>query len=61
MGLYVDEQVGSELSTNFRWWIRKIPQTQLRRSDLNHPPTSVGGISLFSHVYNTSDISIRQQ
>jgi hypothetical protein len=45
----VDEQVGSEPSTNFRWWDLQILSGRLCRLDLNHPPTPVGGISEFSH------------
>ena len=45
----VDEQVGSEQSTNSRWWDSRTRLPLCCRPDLNHPPTPVGGISEFSH------------
>ena len=45
------EQVGSEPSTNSRWWDSQILEgLSLCRPDLNHPPTAVGGISDFSQL-----------
>jgi hypothetical protein len=44
MGL-LSEQVGSEPSTNCRWWDCGGRCALIsRRGDLNHPPTAVGGI-----------------
>ncbi len=40
-------EAGSEPSTNFRWWDSKNRSAPVRRLDLNHPPTPVGGISVF--------------
>ncbi len=37
-------KVGSELSTNFRWWDSQISKASVCRLDLNNPPTPVGGI-----------------
>ncbi len=48
MGL-LRKQVGSEQSTNSRWWIPKFRRLSICRLDLNHPPTPVGGILAFSH------------
>ena len=45
----VDEHVGSEQSTNFRWWDSRTRLPLPCRPDLNHPPTPVGGISEFPH------------
>ncbi len=36
-------KVGSEQSTNSRWWDSQISKASLCRLDLNNPPTPVGG------------------
>src|SRR6266480_304141 len=38
-------KAGSEPSTNFRWWDLRTLSIHACRWDLNHPPTSVGGIA----------------
>ena len=43
LGRFVSE-AGSEQSTNFRWWDSRTRSVLACRLDLNHPPTSVGGI-----------------
>src|SRR5438034_5739561 len=40
-------EAGSEQSTNFRWWDSRTRSVPACRLDLNHPPTSVGGIPEF--------------
>src|SRR6266850_961183 len=42
-------EAGSEPSTNFRWWDSRSRFVIACRRDLNHPPTSVGGIQEYSH------------
>jgi hypothetical protein len=37
-------KVGLEQSTNCRWWDSSLARRLVCRLDLNHPPTSVGGI-----------------
>src|ERR1700730_8340960 len=52
-----DSEAGSEQSTNFRWWDSKTRSVLACRLDLNHPPTSVGGIPEFSHNLEVGDFS----
>ena len=56
LGRFVSE-AGSEQSTNFRWWDSRTRSVLACRLDLNHPPTSVGGIPEFSHNLEVADIS----
>ena len=46
-------EAGSEQSTNCRWWDSRTRFALVYRLDLNHPPTSVGGIPEFSRSRNS--------
>jgi len=43
-------KVGSEQSTNCRWWDSRARPGAECRLDLKHPPTAVGGISTFHTI-----------
>ena len=47
-------EAGSEQSTNCRWWDSRTRFVLACRLDLNHPPTSVGGITWWHEISITS-------